>query len=42
MLRSLNANGRLKQKLIENPDSVTDKNGNLIDTALTMNGDMEI
>ena len=36
------ANGKLKQKLLENPDSVTDKNGNLIDTALTMNSDMEM
>lgn len=35
------ANGKLKQKLLENPDSVTDKNGNLIDTGLTMNNDIE-
>ncbi|OBA23847.1 protein phosphatase 2A regulatory B subunit [Metschnikowia bicuspidata var. bicuspidata NRRL YB-4993] len=35
------ANGRLKQKLLETPEAVTDKNGNLIDTAFTMGGDEE-
>ncbi|GEQ66620.1 hypothetical protein JCM33374_g283 [Metschnikowia sp. JCM 33374] len=36
------ANGKLKQKLLENPESITDKNGNLIDAGLTMNSDVEV
>lgn len=36
------ANGRLKQKLLENPDQLTDANGNLVDSNLLAHREFEI
>ncbi|KAF3989324.1 hypothetical protein FT663_03077 [Candidozyma haemuli var. vulneris] len=35
------ANGQLQQKLLENPNSLTDANGNLVDTGLMLNENYE-